>query len=67
METISQRVKSRRGELNLTQAQLAELVGIKQQSIQAIESGATKRPRFIFELSKALKCSAVWLQSGNKK
>lgn len=66
METISQRVKARRCELNLTQSQLAELVGIKQQSIQAIESGSTKRPRFIFELSKSLKCSAAWLQQGKK-
>ena len=66
METISQRVKARRCELNLTQSQLAELVGIKQQSIQAIESGSTKRPRFIFELSKALKCSAALLQQGKK-
>ncbi|KGA59321.1 MULTISPECIES: helix-turn-helix domain-containing protein [Proteus] len=66
METISQRVKAKRCELEMTQSQLAELVGIKQQSIQRIESGNTKRPRFILELSKALNCDPQWLQSGTK-
>ncbi|BET97763.1 helix-turn-helix domain-containing protein [Xenorhabdus taiwanensis] len=64
METISQRLKARRCELKMTQAQLAELAGMKQQSIQSIESGLTQRPRFILELSKALNCDPEWLQYG---
>jgi DNA-binding XRE family transcriptional regulator len=39
MESLSERVKKRRNELNLTQASLAELVGTKQQTIQQVESG----------------------------
>ncbi|MFG6025305.1 helix-turn-helix domain-containing protein, partial [Salmonella enterica subsp. enterica serovar Montevideo] len=49
METISQRLKQKRTELKMTQAQLAEKAGMKQQSIQQIESGETKRPRFLLE------------------
>lgn len=44
MESISQRLKNKREEMNLSQAQLAELVGMTQQSLQAIEAGFTKRP-----------------------
>jgi DNA-binding XRE family transcriptional regulator len=50
----------------MTQTQLAELVGMKQQSIQLIEAGVTKRPRFILEISKALDCDPLWLQYGSK-
>lgn len=39
MESISQRLKNKREEMNLSQAQLAELVGMTQQSLQAIEAG----------------------------
>ncbi|MBC8947310.1 helix-turn-helix domain-containing protein [Xenorhabdus indica] len=62
--SISERVRNRRIELNLTQVELAALAGVKQQSIQQLESGMTKRPRFLLELSKALKCSLEWLQYG---
>ncbi|CQD56484.1 helix-turn-helix transcriptional regulator [Yersinia enterocolitica] len=64
METISERLKQKRSELNLTQAELAEKAGIKQQSIQQIESGATKRPRFLFEIASALQCEPSWLLYG---
>ncbi|MHA3602580.1 helix-turn-helix domain-containing protein [Yersinia enterocolitica] len=65
MGTISERLKQKRSELNLTQAELAEKAGIKQQSIQQIESGATKRPRFLFEIASALQCEPSWLLYGN--
>lgn len=65
METISQRLKQKRTELNLTQAQLADMAGMKQQSIQQIEAGETKRPRFLLELATALKCDPSWLLYGN--
>ncbi|EHB5926029.1 helix-turn-helix domain-containing protein [Citrobacter freundii] len=64
METISQRIKQKREELNLSQAQLAEKAGMKQQSLQAIEAGTTKRPRFLFELASALHCDPKWLLYG---
>ncbi|MDE9467484.1 helix-turn-helix transcriptional regulator [Xenorhabdus bovienii] len=66
METISERLKARRYELNMTQTQLAQLVGMKQQSVQRIEAGLTRYPRFILELSRALNCDPEWLQYGSK-
>ncbi|HCR4029691.1 helix-turn-helix domain-containing protein [Morganella morganii] len=64
MNMLSERVKARRVELNLTQSKLASMVGLKQQSIQQIESGIVKRPRFIIEIAKALKCDPDWLING---
>ncbi|HCR4428822.1 helix-turn-helix domain-containing protein [Morganella morganii] len=61
---LSERVKARRVELNLTQSKLASMAGLKQQSIQQIESGLVKRPRFIIEIAKALKCDPNWLING---
>lgn len=66
MNTISQRLKQKRMELNLTQAQLAEKAGMKQQSYQQIEAGTTKRPRYLFELAEALQCDPSWLLYGKK-
>lgn len=64
METISQRLKQKREEMNLSQAQLAEKAGMTQQSLQAIEAGNTKRPRFLLEIATALQCDAHWLLYG---
>ena len=65
MQTISDRLKQKRAELNMTQTELAIKAGVKQQSIQQIEAGITQRPRKIFEIAKALNCDASWLQHGN--
>ncbi|EDM4075291.1 transcriptional regulator [Salmonella enterica subsp. enterica serovar Infantis] len=67
METLSSRIKQKRIELNLTQAQLAELSGTKQQTIHQVESGLTKRPRFLVELAQALNVTPLWLLYGNRK
>lgn len=65
MEELSHRLKQRREEMRFTQAQLGEMAGMSQQSIQLIESGETKRPRKLIELAVALKCDAAWLIYGN--
>lgn len=64
MESLSDRIKLRRSELKLTQAELAALVGTKQQTIQQVESGLTKRPRRLIELAVALQCDPRWLLFG---
>ncbi|EOY4338570.1 helix-turn-helix domain-containing protein [Cronobacter malonaticus] len=64
--TISVRLKQRRTELGLTQQQLGILAGVKQQTIQRIESGTSHRPRHIFEIAEALDCSAKWLLHGSE-
>lgn len=66
MQTIKERLKKKRLELAMTQAELAEKAGVKQQSIQLIEAGVTKRPRYLFELANALECDPGWLLYGSK-
>ena len=61
---LAYRVKQNRVELNLSQTQLAAMVGMRQQSLQAIESGETKRPRLLIELAQTLKCDPQWLLYG---
>ncbi|MCO6524259.1 MAG: helix-turn-helix domain-containing protein [Candidatus Schmidhempelia sp.] len=67
MNNLGQRIRARREKLNLTQEQVASQVGIKQQSYQAIESGEVKRPRYLYEISVALKCDMAWLLIGKEK
>lgn len=62
--SLADRVRQRREELGLTQTQLAELVGMRQQSVAELESGSTKNPRKLLELADALHTSPVWLKTG---
>lgn len=62
--SISSRLKQRRLERGLTQQQLGFLAGVKQQTIQRIESGSSHNPRNIIEIAEALGCSAKWLLRG---
>lgn len=62
--SLASRVKQKRTELNLSQTQLAHKVGMRQQSLQAIESGLTKRPRLLVELATVLGCEPQWLLYG---
>lgn len=64
--SIGVRIKQKRIELNLSQSFLANLVGMKQQSISDLESGNIKKPRNIVEIAKALSYSVEWLYYGDK-
>lgn len=64
--SIAERVRIRRTEFGWTQAQLANRTGTSQQAIQQLENGETKRPRYLPELSVALKCSLQWLLTGGE-
>lgn len=66
-KTLSQRVRTRRTELGLTQAEVAEQAGITQQSYQQLEAGETKRPRNLLEIASALECTPHWLMYGDSK
>jgi len=59
--SIGNRVKARRIELGLTQADLAAKIGVSQQAIQQLEDGGTRRPRYLPELAIAMGCSVGWL------
>jgi len=62
---IGDRVKFRRDAMGLTQAELAEKVGTSQQSIEQLEGGKTKRPRYLPELASFLDVSIDWLLGGS--
>ena len=63
--TFGERVQYRREKLGLTQSQLARLCGLKQPTISNIESGRNIASKMVVKLSVALRCSAVWLSTGN--
>lgn len=63
--SINERIKNRRKELNMSQAELANQVGLKPPAISQYESGA-RRPSYeaLRKLSFALKVSTEYLVSG---
>jgi len=59
---IGEKIRLRRKELNLTQAQLSELTGFAQQEISRYEKGEYEpSARSIIRFAKALEVSADWL------
>jgi len=50
--------------LSWSQAELARRIGVKQQSIDQLESGKVMLPRYIVELSEALNLPLEWLRHG---
>jgi transcriptional regulator with XRE-family HTH domain len=66
--SINERIKNRRKELNMSQAELAHQVGLKPPAISQYESGA-RRPSFeaLRKLSFVLKVSTEYLVSGIDK
>lgn len=51
---IGERVRDRRQQLKMSQAQLGDAVGVSQQAIMALETGAVERPRYLPELAQVL-------------
>ncbi|NJA85950.1 helix-turn-helix transcriptional regulator [Escherichia coli] len=64
MKTLAERLKSERKKAGMSQAQLAEKIGLSQQSVAKIENGETQQPRKIKEIAKVLGVSQKWLQLG---
>lgn len=60
-KALGKRVRARRLKLVLSQGELAEAVGMKQQGIDNIEHGSSSRPRLLREIAKALQTSEDWL------
>lgn len=65
MDTLAKRIKFARKHRGLTQAQLAELSGMKQSDISKIENGSIQRTTGIIGLSSALRCDPIWLDTGD--
>ncbi|RKS87417.1 phage repressor protein C with HTH and peptisase S24 domain [Orbus hercynius] len=62
--TLSNRIKSRRKALSLTQTELAQRVGTTQQNIGKLEKEGNPKTGLIVPLAIALNCDAVWLERG---
>ncbi|CAH1653422.1 putative HTH cro/C1-type domain-containing protein [Hyphomicrobiales bacterium] len=54
MKTIGERIRELRSALGVSQADLADKVGMTQTGIASIESGTVSRPRRIVEIARAL-------------
>lgn len=65
MTTLGQRLKESRLKAELNQAQVAEAVGIKQPTYQALETGKTKKSSFLAEIATVLGVDAYWLATGS--
>lgn len=63
---LSDRVRSRRTELNLTQQNLGDAVGVSHVTIFKWENGETEpRGKNLFSLAQVLRCSPTWLLYGD--
>lgn len=67
MVTFNERVKEKRKELKLTQAQLAKLAGIPQSTVGQIENGRNKTTTKLIELAAALQTTPEYLVHGISK
>ena len=63
MSSIQERLKSRRAELGMTLAQIAEITGVREATVQRWESGAIKSIKYetIAVLADALHCTPSYL------
>ena len=61
---LGSRVRQHRLSLRWSQAELARRLNIKQQSIDQLESGKVKTPRYIVELAETLGVPLDWLRLG---
>ena len=67
MTTLGERLKFLLIERNVTQAELAEMVGTTQGAISNIVKGETQKPRNILEIANALGVDPNWLKYGSTK
>lgn len=65
--TLAVRLKQARLKKKLTQEELAETVGIKQQAVQRIEAGKVKSTSYVVQLAKALDVTPEWLALGENE
>lgn len=64
MNTLPERLIYARTRLDMSQGEVAKAAGMKQPSYGQIESGETKRSKFIYDIAKVLKVSPEWLIDG---
>ena len=67
MDSPGLRIRAKRKELNLSQTQLARLVGISQSSLCELELGDSKMPsaQVLHDLARELHISPMWIMTGH--
>jgi len=63
-DSLGLRLKASREEAGLSQTEVAAIVGISQPSLSDLESGITKRSKYIVELANIYGVDPVWLATG---
>ncbi len=69
-DTINRRIRSRRIELGLSQAELARLTGVTTQAVQqweAVKEATVPRREHVDKLAGALEMTAKWLEFGPER
>jgi len=66
VETVAQRVKRLRAELDLTQSEVGRRAGLSQVTISDIERGRNKGSRELLQLANALHTSVEYLSTGRE-
>jgi SOS-response transcriptional repressor LexA len=64
--TLGTRLKQARLKKKLTQEELAEAVGIKQQAVQRIEAGKVRSTSYVVQLARVLTVTPEWLALGEE-
>lgn len=67
MSELSTRLKESRLKAGKSQAEVAEAVGIKQPTYQALESGKTQKSAYLAQIAKYLDVDVYWLQTGDSE
>lgn len=65
MKTFSERINAAMSAAGLSQAQLADMVGVSQPAVQKMAAGKTSGSRKMVELARALGVQAEWLSTGS--
>ena len=63
-ETIGSRIKAKRKEAGMSQAELGKRVGLTQSAIAMLESGRRQKTRELVEIARVLGVSPAYLSSG---
>jgi SOS-response transcriptional repressor LexA len=66
ISTLAIRLKKARRVRNVTQQELANRIGVKQQAIQRIEAGKVRSSTYIVPIALALQVSPIWLAGGKE-
>ena len=64
MNDVGKRLKAIREERGMTQSGLAKEIGVQQSTINDIESGKTKRSKYLLTIAGVLNVDPDWLASG---